>query len=150
MKIRHMPVSLTVSWAEAFTWRTVWYTLWNQCRYWSSSKIHLWARTIQRISNSYMLWLSPRDPSESLASAPLPGAAQQSSEVDTVCANLSSQMWRRAQRDWGASPAPQDLEEACTQTSVAFRPHALLLALRLTVGAILLISIQHNCFFFLT
>ena len=46
-----------------------------------------------------MLWLSPRDPSESFASAPLTGAAQQSSEVDTVCANLSSQMWRLGLRE---------------------------------------------------
>lgn len=119
----------------------------NQCRYWSTSKIHLWARTIQRINNSYILWLSPRDPSKSFASAPFTEATQKSSEVDTCvltsvlkCGNWGS--------DLGTSPASQDLEEACTQASVAFRPHSLLLALWLIVGAIWLISI-HNIIFFL-
>lgn len=52
-----------------------------------------------RISNSYSLWLSPRDASKSFASAPFSEATQQSSEADTVCVNLSSQTWKVGLRE---------------------------------------------------
>lgn len=52
-----------------------------------------------RINNSYSLWLSPRDPSKSFASAPFTEATQQSSEAGTVCVNLSSQMWKLGLRE---------------------------------------------------